>query len=411
MRIAYITAHAPYGRGEAFVLEEMLEMVELGVDLDIIPRNPPREVFHSKARKLLNKTIWLPLLDGRIFFQFIHMLFQYPFLWRLLGVVFLHSRSVKVLIKNLAVIPKAVLVARLLKQREVVHIHAHWGSTTSTMAWAISEITGIPWSLTLHRWDIVENNMLKLKVKRANFARCISQNGRDDLLQIIGEEYSNKVKVLHMGVRVPEQLPNASQKRRPEFVIACPANLVPVKGHRFLIEASKLLSDEGISHFRWLIIGDGPLKKTISEQIAQYRLDGSICLMGHLPHEALIKMYENGEVDAVVLPSIITDEGEKEGIPVVLMEAMAYAIPVVSTKTGGIPELLRNGAGILVPERSADALAQAILRLREDEDMREKMGRKGRERVEIDFNLEKNVRLLLSYIKFRGKGCNEHLDF
>lgn len=399
MRIAYITAYTPYGRGETFVLDEMLMMAELGVDLVIVPRNPPREVFHKEAQKLLNQTIWLPLLDGLILFRFLQAISLRPRLWRVLWNVIINSRPLKILVKNLAVIPKAVFVAVLFKQRGVEHIHAHWGSTTATMAWVISELTGIPWSFTLHRWDIAENNMLKLKVERAVFARCISQAGRDEVLQIIGEEYSDKIKVLHLGVRVPERLPSEAHKPRQEFVIVCPANFVIQKGHRFLVEACKLLVDKEITNFQCLLIGDGPLEREIREQIAQYKLDGIIHLTGRLPHDALMQMYKNGEVDAVVLPSIVTDDGEKEGIPVSLMEAMAYGMPVISTDTGAIPELLCEGAGILVSPGSAEALAQSIQELIGDRSTRERLARKGRERVKADFNLEKNVQRLINMMK------------
>lgn len=144
MKIAYITAQTPYGRGETFVLEEMLAMAELGVDLVVVPRNPPREVFHKEAQKLLDLTVFLPLLNWSITVRFLQAFVLHPRLRRILWKVLLHSRSPKILAKNLAVIPKAVFVAKILKRRGVEHIHAHWGSTTATMAWVISELTGIP---------------------------------------------------------------------------------------------------------------------------------------------------------------------------------------------------------------------------------------------------------------------------
>lgn len=401
MKVAYITAHTPYGHGEIFVLDEMLMMAEIGVDLVIVPRNPPEEVFHNEARKLLDRTIWLPLFNWPIFFRLLRALFFDPRLWTILWKIIRSSRTLKILLKNLVVIPKAVYVASLLKQQGVEHIHAHWGSTTATMAWVISELTGIPWSFTLHRWDIAENNLLKLKAERASFVRCISQDGRNEALQIIGAKYSDKVKLVHMGVRVPKQLPLESTKTQGESVIVCPANFVPKKGHRFLIEACKLLVDKGISQFRCLFVGDGPLEEEIREQISRYGLGKMIQLTGRLPHDTLMKMYESGAVDAVILPSIVTDDGEKEGIPVALMEAMAYGIPVISTTTGGVPELLHDGAGILVPPGSAEALARAIQELMEDEGTRKNLKQRGRGRVRDEFDLQVNTLKLLSLMK----GC------
>lgn len=106
-----------------------------------------------------------------------------------------------------------------------------------------------------------------------------------------------------------------------------------------------------------------------------------------------------GEVDAVVLPSLTTDDGEREGIPVALMEAMAYGIPVVSTNTGGIPELLSDGAGLMVREKEAQELAGAIEKLIKDEGLSAEIGKKGRQMIEKEFNLQKNARMLLQIIK------------
>jgi len=399
MKIAYITAHAPFGRGETFVLEEMLAVVEHGVELLIVPRSPPKEVFHDLGRQLLDRTVWMPLFSGRIFLAFLKAAVLRRRLWKVLIDIFRHSRTPKILLKNLAVVPKAVFIADLLRQEKVQHIHAHWGSTTATMAWIASELTGIPWSMTLHRWDIAEDNMLRLKVERASFVRCISEDGQREVLQIVGEKYQHKVRVLHMGVRLPDTPPAQLRSLRPVFVVACPANLVRVKGHRFLIEACALLWEKGVRNFKCLVIGDGPLEAELRRQVAELELGEVVKFMGRVPHDDLMQMYERGEVDAVVLPSIVTEDGEREGIPVALMEAMAYRIPVISTETGGIPELLGGGAGILVPAGSSQAIAEAIVELIGDEDLRTRLAQLGRRKVETDFNLKLNTQKLLQLMR------------
>lgn len=398
MKIACITARAPFDRGETFVLEEMLAITELGIELVIVPRNPSKEVFHKVSRNLLNLAIWLPLFDWKIFSSFLCALFLRPRLWYMLWMTIRQSRSLKVLAKNLMVIPKAVFIASLLKQKGIEHIHAHWASTTATMALMISELTDIPWSFTLHRWDITENNMLKLKVNRATFARCISECGRDEVLKIVGEMYKKKVILIHLGVRVPKALSMQFRKAYADFVIVCPANFVTVKGHCFLIEACALLVKRGVKNIKCLLIGDGPLKAEIREQIERCRLHKIVMLLGFLPHNNLMRMYERNEVNAVVLPSIVTSKGDKEGIPVALMEAMAYGIPVVSTMTGGISELLQNGAGLLVPPASVEALANAISQTIHDEKLWREITKKGHERILSKFNLHSNVQQLLNLI-------------
>lgn len=396
MRIAYITAHTPYGRGEIFILEEMLGLVEAGVDLLIVPRNPPKEVFHAKAKELLDRTLWLPLLNWKILASFLLALITRPRLWNLIWRIFRESRSFWIILKNLAVLPKATYIARTFKRLKVDHIHAHWGSTTATMAWIISELTNIPFSVTLHRWDIAENNMLKTKAERALFFRFISEDGRIEALSLVGDKYQYKFKIIHVGVRIPQKQGGINEQLSRPFTIACPANLVLKKGHKYLIKACSLLVKQGIGGFRCLIIGDGPLENAIREQIEKEGLNDFVKLLGRIPHNVLLEMYERGEVDVVVLPSIITEDKEKEGIPVALMEAMAYGIPVISTATGGIPELLNGGAGLLVPSASSEALAEAILQLMSDQELREVLRNRAIERISQEFNLQTNVQRLIA---------------
>jgi len=395
MKIAYVTAQTPFGPGEAFILEEMLAVTELGVNLLIIPRNPSKEVFHKEGERLLGNTVWLPLLDKRIFFNFLKALLSRPHVWSIIGTIFHRSRTWKIAVKNLAILPKAVFVADSLRNEGVEHIHAHWGSTTATMAWIISELTGIPWSITLHRWDIKENNMLEEKIRSAKFVRCISENGRDELFNTIGRKYENRVKVIHMGVRIPDNRLEP-KTHRDVLRIVTPANLLEVKGHKFFVEACSILIERGVDGFQCVFYGEGPLKGILADIVRDGNLAEHIKLPGVIPHNELIEMYENHEIDIVVLPSITTVNGEHEGIPVALMEAMAAGVPVISTTTGGIPELLDSGAGILVPPEDSEALADAIQLLMEDSEMRSKVGAKGREKVEREFAISCVAKKLVS---------------
>ncbi len=398
MKIAYITAQTPYGKGEAFILEEMLAMFELGVHIVIIPRKPPKEVFHKEGEKLLDDTIWLPLLDKRIFFYFLKALLSELHVWRIIGTILHRSRIWKIAAKNLAILPKAVFVANLLRNRGVEHIHAHWGSTTATMAYIISQLTGISWSFTLHRWDIRENNMLKEKVNTAKFVRCISKHGRDELFSIIGNRFKEKIRVIHMGVKVPKEI--KEYLIDGDFLtIVTPANLVETKGHKYLIEACSILIKKGIKNLRVIFYGEGPLRRELEDLIKEKNLENYIEMPGVIPYENLLEIYRNRKVNIVILPSVITEDYEFEGIPVALMEAMAYGIPIISTNTGGIPELIGDGSGIMVEEKNAEAIVDALERLIKDKDYRYEIGRKGRLKVEKEFDIEKNVKALIELIK------------
>ncbi len=383
MTIVYITAFIPFGRTESFVLEEISSIKGLFSNILIIPRNPSKEVFHQKAKELAKNALRLPLFNFEIVRVFFFSLLSLD-VWKVLIKIVFNSRNFKICLKNLSIFPKSIYLSRILKEKNVGHIHAHWAGTTTTMAYIIHCLTGIPYSFTSHRWDIYENNMLKEKVNTAVFARCISIKGKNDVISIVGQEFEKKVQVLHLGVALPELIFNGSHSNK-DFIVMTPANLLPVKGHQYMIEACDLLKKRGIK-VRYWIVGDGELEPGLKKQVINLKLGEDVLFLGRVPHEKVMRMYQNKEVDLVVLPSINTNDAQHEGIPVALMEAMAYQIPVISTDTGSIPELLVDGGGLLVSEKSADDLADAVERLLKDKDLYNNSGVSGRRKIEKDFS-------------------------
>ncbi|MEC4684594.1 MAG: glycosyltransferase [Nitrospirota bacterium] len=386
-RIAYITVKAPFGTQETFILTEMLALKGRGADILILPRDRSGDLFHKEAAPLIKDTLSTPWFDVDIAKDLISFICRKPgsFIKIMYNIAF-KARNIRIALKNLIVFPKAVSLSEDIKKASISHIHAHWASTPSTMAYIISRITGIPWSFTAHRGDIAENNIINKKCASALFVRAIDEEGCKDMLEIAADSaLQGKILTLHMGVEIPEnaKTPVISQE---VFTILCPANFVPKKGHRYLFESCRILSDRGIS-FECLISGDGPLEDELKEMVEGLPIGCNIEFLGRLPHEQLLGLYAEGRVDAVVLPSIVTGDDVREGIPVALMEAMSYGIPVISTRTGGIPELLGDGSGIMVREQDAESLAEAIERLVSDPDYYALTGMRGRKKVESDFNV------------------------
>jgi glycosyltransferase involved in cell wall biosynthesis len=380
---------------EAFIISEILSMKDLGVDLIIIPRDGADKVFHKRAQPVTDNIWNMPCFNGKIAVHVLQCLFRKTgTFFRMLNDVVFQARNVKIALKNLMVLPKALYLAEVLEHEHLSHIHAHRGSTPSTMAYVIAGITGVPWSFTVHRFDIYEDNLLKRKVESSSFVRCISERGRVDLLKIVGQELSPKAKKIYMGVEVPalngDSVP--AEDREPAdpermFTIAVPASLLPVKGHIYLIEACAILIRENIKNFRCVFYGDGPLQMELKRLIEQKELTEYIRINGMaIPHEELMYLYNKKKIDIVILPSIIAEDGAFEGIPVSLMEAMAYMIPVISTDTGGIGELIGSRYGILLDEKDPDAITAAIKKLLKDVRFYSTMSKRGRERIEKDFN-------------------------
>jgi glycosyltransferase involved in cell wall biosynthesis len=253
------------------------------------------------------------------------------------------------------------------------------------MAMFASEWSQIPWSFTLHRWDIVENNLLLDKVKSAQTVRFISEDGLR-MAQELGMARSANVRVIHMGVEVPANIPPPSAGR----AFLCPARLVEVKGHRHLLEAWKTLQTVGV-HAQLLLAGDGPLRTALTLQAAALGLGESVRFLGVVPHEKLLERYEQGGIAAVVLPSVDIGGGCHEGIPVALMEAMSYGIPVIGTRTGGTAELVQNGTGLMVEPGNSEELAVAMRSMIDNPEDAQRLGRMGRRHVEAEFNVRRTT--------------------
>ena len=167
------------------------------------------------------------------------------------------------------------------------------------------------------------------------------------------------------------------------------------KGHADLLAAVGLLKERGVP-VRVDLAGDGPLGPSLAEQVASLGLEDEVVFRGNVPHEELVRGMAAREWHAAVLPSVVTGDGELEGIPVSLVEAMACGLPAVGTDAGGTPELLRDGAGIVVPQGDSKALAAAIERLAGDPDLRAELGARGRERVREAFAADEVAAALLA---------------
>lgn len=170
MNILYITTSLPFGPGETFVLPEIEELQRLGHTVYVAPMFPRGEVLHARAKPFIHENLVRKIISQDILLTGLQtMLSGLVQTAKALALV----RTIKPmhLAKNLLFFPKALWLARQAKDLEIEHIHVHWVSTTASMAMAVSEITGIPWSFTAHRWDVVENNLVSRKASHASLAR------------------------------------------------------------------------------------------------------------------------------------------------------------------------------------------------------------------------------------------------
>jgi glycosyltransferase involved in cell wall biosynthesis len=382
VRLLYATSSLPHGPGEAFVIPEVRALVRRGHEVTIVPVHGRGPVLHDDAHELLDVTLAPSLVSLRIVTGAVRQLLRRPRRTLATLRVLLGSRSPRILAKNLAVLPKGLWLGAEAQRRGIAHIHAHWGSTSSTMALVASRLSGIPWSITVHRWDIEEDNLLAAKASGAVFVRTINDIGLRKL-DIASGGRARDAFILHMGVDVPPAPSAAAANGR----VLAAASLREVKGHVYLLDAMRLLRARGVDvHLD--CVGDGPLREELERYVAQHGLEDAVSLVPALPHGELLERLARGEWSAAVLSSVVTPSGEHEGIPVSLLEAMSVGVPAVGTETGGIPSLLADGAGVLVPERDAEALAHALERVLTDPDLRRALVAAGRRRIEERFDVE-----------------------
>lgn len=394
-RIIYLTSSMPCGSGEEFLIAEVKALIDRGCDVVIVPRSARRGLVNKDAEGLLPITIRNPLWSLDVFAAALGEFLKRPV--RCLRAIhgLLSGGSIRALVRNLAVLPKSLWLARLSTEIEAHHIHAQWALTTATMAMVAGRLSGIPWSFTAHRGDIADNNLLETKVRNASFVRFVSKSGLKMAKAICDGAVREQAHVIHMGVQIPRAKNQKSLLPRPDVpVIVCPANLIPVKGHRYLLDAFAILRDRG-EQCSLHLAGEGALRKHLERQVSVLHLGSQVRLLGQIPHDKLLDAYREGKVSIVVLPSVDRGNNEHEGIPVSLIEAMSYGIPCVSTATGGIPELLGDESGLLVPPGDSLALADAIETLLQDDRLRIRMATNGYRKACAEFDVEKVVDKLI----------------
>ena len=271
---------------------------------------------------------------------------------------------------------------------DIEHLHAHFSINAASIAFVLSRILNISFSFTAHNIFFTDRLILKEKIVSAKFIAAISEFSKDYLLQLVpGGEIAKKIHIVHCGLSPEQFSPSKSNlpAQLPRLLFV--AQLAERKGAPYLIEACRLLALQGLD-FECNLIGDGHQRAELEKLITDYGIGDRVKLLRALPQEEVKKLLAS--TDIFILPCIIAEDGDMDGIPVSLMEAMSMGIPVISTRISGIPELISNReSGILVEEKNAAELSEAILQLIHDSELREQLAVNGRQKIEKEFNIHK----------------------
>lgn len=388
-RIGYVLRKFPV-LSETFVLNELLALEARGVDLHVFSLQRPNDPrFHES----------LPRLRARV--AYVPDLFDLGKLWRHHGRAMrgFGRRYWKTLL-YVARTGRASLFWRLLQSAYVAneahrlgltHLHAQFANRPTTVAFLASQLAAIPFSFTAHATDIfkhrVSRRALTRKVARARFVATVSEYNRAYLERVTNAPVG-KVVLVHNGIDLERFAPNGAPPATP-FTILCVARLVEKKGLPVLVEACRHLRDRGLE-FRCEIVGKGILRPQLEALSRQWDLGKRIRFLGPRTHGEVLERYRAAHL--YVLPSIVGSDGNREGLPVSIVEALACGLPVVSTPVTGIPEVVRHGEnGLLIPSGDAGALADAIERVMRDRGLYERMRASARPSVVGRFDLRETA--------------------
>lgn len=381
MKVSYILRHFPLP-SETFVINEIISLQGQGVDIHPISLFAPEKCQQGLMGKVQRAAYDLTA------FNVYEQAQQSSFLTSA--------------VKNVAKmeLPEryvwyAALVADYVTANGIELLHAHFAAESALVAMITGQITGVPFTFTAHAYDIFmrekgasggEQLVQRLRLLCEHAARIIavSEFNKNHILRLTNKKYASKVEVVHCGID-PERFCPASRNQSDVVIFLCVGRLVEKKGYEYLLRAfSRANSIAG--NLRLRIVGDGLMRSEMEELCRQLQLEDAVSFLGAVASETVQK--EMRSADVFVLHSVTAANGDKEGIPVSLMEASATGLPLLSTRHSGISEVVLDGVtGFLTEERDIAGCANSMIALAASSDLRERMGIAGAALVREQFNL------------------------
>lgn len=387
LTVAYIANEFP-SPVEPYVLDEIRQLRKRGVHVVPCSVHRPGRPLAESLTAISEETLYLrPILATRLFHAAGLFLCNFPALLELLvQLIKSGNQSFQRRLRALAHTWLGAYYALLLRDRGVGHIHVHHGYFASWAAMVAARLMGVSFSMTLHGSDLlVHRAFLQTKLVHCKFCVTVSEFNRQHILSRYPDVDPAKIIVRRMGVDVFAelwQIPESKREPSPLILLSV-GRLHPVKDHAFLLRACRELKDQG-AKFLCLIAGDGPERSALEALIHNLDLQMEVSLLGHLSRQALDGYYSI--CDLVVLTS------RSEGIPLVLMEAMAHSRPVLAPAITGIPELVMDGkTGFLYQAGSIVDFVARIEEILNCPGNLSRVRRAARQHVLENFNREKNL--------------------
>lgn len=411
-RVAYLVSAFP-AVSHTFIARELDALRARGVDVVTmsIRKTPADQLLSAADRTAADETFSVfPLDRARFVTAHLRAALTRPgrYLATLRLALGMSAGGLRANLWQLFYFAESILIWSECRRRDVRHIHAHFANVASAVALLAAEFgrsDGFRWSFTMHgytEFDEVRRYALAEKVRRAAFTACISDFCRSQLLKLVEPEHWKKLSVVRCGLdgvevrALPARAAGSGPATAPVRLLFV-GRLVPEKGVLVLLHALATLRDRGVG-IETVLVGDGPYRDELERAARHLGVEGQIRFTGALTGARVAPLYR--EADVFCLPSFA------EGLPVVLMEAMANELPVVTSRIAGIAELVDEGVnGVLLPPGRDDVLADALGRLSADPELRARWGRAGRERVLRDYDVARSAEVLELLFTSRGAGA------
>lgn len=293
-------------------------------------------------------------------------------------------------------------VAKFLELKKPERIHSHFAKESAHIGMWAAELLRLPFFFTTHANDIfVPDSIQRLAYlhEQASAVLTISHYNKEYITSKLGSEIADKIHVVHLGVDISSlsTISDSKKNKNKKFILCIASGFVEKKGVPYLIEACRLLKTRDID-FRCLIIGSDPSGETLQRMrnvVTKINLEDSVELPGLMTSDEVLRTLFSS--DLFVLPSVEAINGDRDGIPVSLMEAMGMGIPSISTSISGIPELIENNLnGLLVPPGNSEALADAMEKILLDPSLADKLAENARRTISKGFSLQRYVDQLLN---------------
>lgn len=386
MKVAYLTPQYPKV-SHTFIRREILALESMGHEISRVSIRPSDAgvVVDPADEAELHRTVVLLEAKGELLRSFLRSLLARPA--DVLGVLFDTVRrglaTGSGLVRPIAYVFEAAALVALCQAREIEHVHVHFGTNAATVAWIAGRLGGPRYSMTIHgpdEWDGPERHLLKPKIEDSAFTVVISSYGRAQALRWVGAEHAERLRVVHCTV--DDAFFDAAAPLEPQqpMQFVCVGRLTPQKGQLVLLDAFAALLASGVEA-RLVLAGDGELREVVEARIEALDLGDDVEITGWVD-EGTVREHLLAS-RCFVLPSFA------EGLPVVIMEALALMRPVLSTYVAGIPELVVPGEnGWLVPAGDVEALTRALQRVASTPVAElQKMGEVGAERVRMQHDV------------------------